>query len=684
MEPVYLSDLSHVTAGGLTSEFIPYGVGCIKSYFYEYAKTRERYDIRLFQDPDLFIASYLREPATVVAFSNYSWNRDVSYALAEEVKRQRPETLVVFGGPNYPLEDNVRERWLKQFSAVDIYIIGEGERPFAELIDLWSETHDIETLKRAGIDGCHALVDGRLFRANDVTPRLESLDLVPSPYVKGYLDEFLEIPKLVPLTETNRGCPFQCTFCEKGVGSWNKLTFGSASRFEEEVRYIAQRTRSSFLVLADNNFGMFKQDAEVARAMTRAYKEFGYPVGAYSATGKSRYDRVVAALSELEGRMPVTVAVQTLDDQVLKNIKRKNLPLENLIEVSSKRYSAEQRSRSEVILGLPGDTREGHISTLCQLMDAGVTFLLAYTLILLDGSELGTEESRRKWDMRTKFRLNHRCFGGYQFGERRLRAAELEEVVVGSDTLSLDDYLECRLFYLTVGVFYMDEILFELIEFVKSQGIKPSTFIRHIHGDGRRHFTQGLNDLYDSFVRATRNELWDSKEELLDYMNSADRSEEDVRKVGGYNVIFWHRAEAFRALVDEVMTVGFACARDLIAPDTATRYAAYLTQLERYMRLRKRNVFDCQQVLRDQFDFDFVKLDRAAFVETPGRLQAPMTIEFYHDPEQRGLFDSFDTIGTAGAARALAKLQMSRMYRAMRAQPTAPQQQAATMESAVG
>lgn len=381
--------------------------------------------------------------------------------------------------------------------------------------------------------------------------------------------------------------------------------------------------------------------------------------------------------------MPVTVAVQTLDDQVLKNIKRKNLPLENLIEVSSKRYSAEQRSRSEVILGLPGDTREGHIGTLCQLMDAGVTFLLAYTLILLDGSELGTEESRRKWDMRTKFRLNHRCFGGYQFGERRLRVAELEEVVVGSDTLTLDDYLECRMFYLTIGVFYMDEILFELIEFVKSQGIKPSTLIRYIHGDGRRHFTPGLNDLYGSFARATRNELWDSKEELLDYMNSADRSEEDVRKVGGYNVIFWHRAQAFRTLVDEVMAAGFACARDLIGPDTEARYADYLTQLERYMRLRKRNVFDCQQVLRDRFDFDFVKLDRAAFMETPGQLEAPITIEFYHDREQKALFDSFDAVDTAGAARAMAKLQMSRMYRAMRARPTAPEQHAATMEDAV-
>jgi radical SAM superfamily enzyme YgiQ (UPF0313 family) len=525
--------LSHVTTGGLTSEFLPYGVGCIKSYFHKYAESRDQYDVRILQDPERFISSYLSNPPEVVAFSNYSWNRDLSYGLAEEVKRRRPSTLVVFGGPNYPLEDPSRESWFKSFPAVDIYVTGEGEEPFAALIDLWSELGDVEAVKRAGIEGCHALVDGQLFRASDVTPRLKSLDLVPSPYVQGYLDEFLGSPRLIPLTETNRGCPFACTFCEKGVSSWNKMTFGSIGRFEEEIRYIAQRTKSSFLVLADNNFGMFKEDAEAAKAMTKTYREFGYPLQVYSATGKSRYDRVAQAMKELEGRMPVTVAVQSLDADVLKNIKRKNLPLDNLIEVSQGRYSAtNQRSRSEMILGLPGDTREKHINGLCELMDAGVSFLLAYTLILLDGSEMGTVESRNKWLTKTKFRINHRCFGSYQFGDRRIRAAEIEEVVVGLDTLTLEDYHACRLFYLTVGVFYMDEILFELIEFLKAHQIKPSAFIRHIHNEGHRHFSKDLAGLYESFAAATRSELWDSKEALLEFMKAEDRTDEDILAPG--------------------------------------------------------------------------------------------------------------------------------------------------------
>ena len=80
-------------------------------------------------------------------------------------------------------------------------------------------------------------------------------------------------------------------------------------------------------------------------------------------------------------------------------------------------------------------------------------------------------------------------------------------------------------------------------------------------------------------------------------------------------------------------------------------------------------MFDCKQVFRDQFDFDFVGLDRVAFMDEPRRLEQPMEIEFSHNHEQTALFGSFHDNGTAGAARALAKLCMPRMYRMLSTVP---------------
>ena len=42
------------------------------------------------------------------------------------------------------------------------------------------------------------------------------IEYLPSPYLSGHLDEFLRAG-MVPLFETNRGCPFRCTFCAWGL-----------------------------------------------------------------------------------------------------------------------------------------------------------------------------------------------------------------------------------------------------------------------------------------------------------------------------------------------------------------------------------------------------------------------------------------------------------------------------------
>ena len=52
--------------------------------------------------------------------------------------------------------------------------------------------------------------------------RIMDLSQIPSPYLSNRLDEFLD-GKLLPITQTNRGCPFTCTFCTEGQGYWTKV-----------------------------------------------------------------------------------------------------------------------------------------------------------------------------------------------------------------------------------------------------------------------------------------------------------------------------------------------------------------------------------------------------------------------------------------------------------------------------
>ena len=95
---------------------------------------------------------------------------------------------------------------------------------------------------------------------------------------------------------------------------------------------------------------------------------------------------------------------------------------------------------SDVILALPGDSLARHMHTVCSLVDGGLHQIRNHTLVILDGSELGTDLHRERFHINTRYRVVPRGFGIYRFAGRELRSAEIEEVCVENETLSLEDY----------------------------------------------------------------------------------------------------------------------------------------------------------------------------------------------------------------------------------------------------
>ena len=118
---IYLCDLTHTTPG-YAADMTPYPIGCIKAWLLRYSRYADRLKVEMFKHPQVFIDSFIKHKPAVVGFSNYMWNLDLSYSIAKEIKSAYPDTFIIFGGPNYPLEDHVRESWLKSHPAVDMYI----------------------------------------------------------------------------------------------------------------------------------------------------------------------------------------------------------------------------------------------------------------------------------------------------------------------------------------------------------------------------------------------------------------------------------------------------------------------------------------------------------------------------------------------------------------------------------
>ena len=111
--PVSFSDLTYTKQGIATHSF-PLGI----SYVAAYAQKKLGIDVEIFKYHDDF-ANYLEKTTPKVAcFSSYVWNNNLAYAFAERIKKKNPDTIIVFGGPNYPIQDKEQGEYLSSYPAI--------------------------------------------------------------------------------------------------------------------------------------------------------------------------------------------------------------------------------------------------------------------------------------------------------------------------------------------------------------------------------------------------------------------------------------------------------------------------------------------------------------------------------------------------------------------------------------
>ena len=104
-------------------------------------------------------------------------------ALARRLKNERPDTVIVFGGPQVPIEDDdVFSRW----PFIDVLVHHEGEYAFREIL------HErLKPIPDYGeIAGCTVNVDG-CPRRSEAARRINDLGTLPSPYTEGVFDASL-------------------------------------------------------------------------------------------------------------------------------------------------------------------------------------------------------------------------------------------------------------------------------------------------------------------------------------------------------------------------------------------------------------------------------------------------------------------------------------------------------------
>lgn len=533
---IYLADLSH--DGVLTTtDCFPLNVGLVAAY----AKRQlgEAVDIKLFKYPQRLFRAIRERPPDILGCSNYVWNSNLSEWACEFAKQVRPDTLTVQGGTNYPFHDAGQQEFLAARPHTDFHVYYEGEAAFAGLVNRYLEARDLESMKARPLDGCQFLDrrSGKLVSGGRLE-RIKTLDEIPSPYVSGLFDEFFD-GRLMPIMETTRGCPFHCNFCNAGATYFDRVNKFSLEYVARELSYIAPKASAlgiASLTLADNNFGMLVRDAEVARMFKQCQDEYGWPKQFIAWAGKNSKERVIEATEILGPSLVINMAVQSMDQDVLQTIKRKNISVDAYKGINAALAKQNRSQEAEFIVPLPGESLQSYLRGLEGLMDSGVRQITSYTLQMLHGTEYMDAAYRRTHGYVCKWRVVPLDFGTYA-GRVVLDA---QEVAVSSSTMSFDEYLQIRSLTLVTELVYNHLIFREMIKYLGQHDVSAFAWVRAVWARLDKA-PREIREVHESFLRQTREELWDSEEALLTFYRRSDQYERLVRGEAGGNVLWQHK-----------------------------------------------------------------------------------------------------------------------------------------------
>lgn len=304
-----------------------------------------------------------------VGCSVYVWSFAPLLGVAGELRRRRPGTRVVLGGPSARPEMFALERYASLANVVDALVLGDGESVFRRMLELDARSPS----ELALLPGVVARTpDG--FSSPVPAAHLE-LERLASPYA---LD--LVPPSGTLVLETFRGCPQTCRFCQWGDATGGSRAFPT-SVIAGDLRRIGElRPRSVQLIDAGINLNAraFRSLVEAERrerVLERIPLSFeAYPAG-LSKDHLSFFERIRLGT--------VGVGVQTFESSVLERLGRRQhhdriaSTVRTLAELGADVWV-------ELIFGLPGDSADGFRRTLDRVLELPCNVRVFHCLALPD------------------------------------------------------------------------------------------------------------------------------------------------------------------------------------------------------------------------------------------------------------------------------------------------------------
>ena len=407
----------------------PYSIGMLVAYMKTKPQIGSNFE---FEKTFIFrhkIDEYISKcaDAEILLCSCYVWNWEITTHLAKEVKKKNPNCMIIFGGPQVPDDD---PDFFKKYPFVDMMVHGEGEYVIANVFDAYLNGKDFSQVKG---------IETKNFK-NERESRIKDLESLPSPYLTNIIWEITEKNDNINYLaswESNRGCPYPCTYCDWGSMTAQKISTFSEERLFKEIEWFGDN-KIVYVDSCDANFGIFQEkDHKLAKKLSDTAIEKHYPQRIRLSWAKFSSEKIIPLAKELQRSdllRAVTLALQTLDETTLQLVKRENIKFDTFSTLTDEFRENKIPTYTEMIMGMPGETVESWKKGLEILAsDAKIDSIYVYNCTVLPNAPMNDPNYKKMMKIKT---IRSPIYLPHASIHDNEKIPEMEEII--SETLSCD------------------------------------------------------------------------------------------------------------------------------------------------------------------------------------------------------------------------------------------------------
>ena len=383
-------------------------------YLSEYAKDKVKSEIHLAEytinnREEQILDELFRKKPDVLCFSAYIWNIEMIKSLASDFKKISPKTKIILGGPEISFEG---EEFLKANPQIDFLILGEGEESFKELILALENGSSLDELRK---------IKGLCFRSEETGRIIKTQPREPFPMEKLPFP-YPDIDSLegkILYFETQRGCPFRCSYCLSSVS--RRVRLMPMDMVKERLKIFLDH-KVKQVKLVDRTFNADKNHAlEIWKFLKE--NDNGITNFHFEITANILTDEAIEFLSTVRPELfQLEIGVQSTNEQTLKAISR-SPQTKKLLEICKKLDEPKNIHRHlDLIAGLPLEDFASFRKSFNEVFGAKPQQLQLGFLKVLKGSKMYNDAN--------EYGILYKCKPPYE--------------VLKTDCLSYDEVLELK------------------------------------------------------------------------------------------------------------------------------------------------------------------------------------------------------------------------------------------------